>query len=234
MKSMNKVMFVLSALCTVFLLSAAAEIPVNAAELFDPVYYAAAYPDVAAAVGTDAAALLNHYLLYGKNEGRLPNASAEPGAEIEVFNEENLNQTKGFEPVPMAKLANLSSLRKKATDGELVQAYNAALAVATPLAGLSREEQLIGIAKSLRAMADSGMPSGIYVIAAVTDGPAYNAGIQPGDIITWMNGEKVGSLKDFQNQVESLHAGDKIKVAVLRNGKDEYTEIEFSVTVGAR
>ena len=85
-----------------------------------------------------------------------------------------------------------------------------------------------------QAMADSGMPSGIYVIAAVTDGPAYNAGIQPGDIITWMNGEKVGSLKDFQNQVESLHAGDKIKVAVLRNGKDEYTEIEFSVTVGAR
>ena len=85
-----------------------------------------------------------------------------------------------------------------------------------------------------QAMADSGMPSGIYVISAVADGPAYNAGIQPGDIITWMNGEKVGSLKDFQNQVESLHAGDKIKVAVLRNGKDEYTEIEFSVTVGAR
>ena len=85
-----------------------------------------------------------------------------------------------------------------------------------------------------QAMADSGMPSGIYVISAVTDGPAYNAGIQPGDIITWMNGEKVGSLKDFQNQVESLHAGDKIKVAVLRNGKDEYTEIEFLVTVGAR
>ena len=36
-----------------------------------------------------------------------------------------------------------------------------------------------------------------------------------------MNGERWGSLKDFQNQVESLHAGDKIKVAVLRNGKDE-------------
>ena len=85
MKSMKKVLFVLSALCTVFLLSAAAEIRVNAAEAFDPVYYATAYPDVAAAVGTDAAALLNHYLLYGKNEGRLPNASAEPGAEIEVF-----------------------------------------------------------------------------------------------------------------------------------------------------
>ena len=35
-----------------------------------------------------------------------------------------------------------------------------------------------------QAMADSGMPSGIYVISAVTDGPAYNAGIQPGDILS--------------------------------------------------
>lgn len=119
MKSMNKVKFVLSVFCTVFLLAAAAEIPVNAAEAFDPVYYAAAYPDVAAVVGTDADALLNHYLLYGKSEGRLPNASAEPGAEIEAFNGETLDQTKSFEPVPMAKLANLSSLRKKATDEEL-------------------------------------------------------------------------------------------------------------------
>ena len=41
-------------------------------------------------------------------------------------------------------------------------------------------------------------------------------------------------MKDFQNQVEKLHVGDKIKVAVLRNGKDEYKEIEFPVTIGAR
>ena len=111
MKSMNKVLFVLSVFCTVFLLSAAAEIPVNAAELFDPIYYAAAYPDVAAAVGTDAAALLNHYLLYGKNEGRLPNASAEPGAEIEVFNEENLNHN---DPLSgLLRSFRTSALRKR-------------------------------------------------------------------------------------------------------------------------
>ena len=85
-----------------------------------------------------------------------------------------------------------------------------------------------------QAMEDSGMPYGIYVTASITDGPAYNAGIQAGDIITWMNGEQVGNMKDFQNQVEKLHVGDKIKVAVLRNGKDEYKEIEFPVTIGAR
>lgn len=85
-----------------------------------------------------------------------------------------------------------------------------------------------------QAMLDSGMPEGIYVISAVSDGPAYNAGIQPGDIITWMNGERTGSMKDFQNQVEKLHSGDKIQVAAQRNGKDEYKEIEFPVTIGAR
>ena len=84
------------------------------------------------------------------------------------------------------------------------------------------------------SMEESGMPHGIYVTATVTDGPAYNAGIQAGDIITWMNGEQVGNMKDFQNLVEKLHSGDKIKVAVLRSGKDEYKEIEFSVTIGAR
>ena len=113
------------------------------------------------------------------------------------------------------------------TSGELIGWEMMSNGIPAPYFGIKGQEVS-------QAMADSGMPSGIYVISAVTDGPAYNAGIQPGDIITWMNGEKVGSLKDFQNQVESLHAGDKIKVAVLRNGKDEYTEIEFLVTVGAR
>ena len=85
-----------------------------------------------------------------------------------------------------------------------------------------------------QAMEDSGMPEGIYVITSVNDSPAYNAGIQPGDVITWVNGAKIGNMKDFQNQIEALSLGDKIKVAVLRSGKNGYTEIEFQVTIGAR
>ena len=86
-----------------------------------------------------------------------------------------------------------------------------------------------------QAMEESGMPKGVYVTEAVADSPAYNAGIQPGDVITWMNSQEVGNMKDFQNQVERLHEGDAIKVAVQRNnGRDEYKEIEFDVTIGAR
>ena len=53
------------------------------------------------------------------------------------------------------------------------------------------------------AMAESGLPQGIYVVDCIADSPAYNAGIQNGDIITWINGSKTSTMKDFQNQVES-------------------------------
>lgn len=42
---------------------------------FDASYYAATYPDVVAALGTDPAALLQHYNRYGAKEGRYPNAN---------------------------------------------------------------------------------------------------------------------------------------------------------------
>ena len=44
--------------------------------IFDPAYYAATYPDVAAVVGNSPKALYAHYLKYGKIEGRKPNANA--------------------------------------------------------------------------------------------------------------------------------------------------------------
>lgn len=42
---------------------------------FDAAYYAATYPDVTAALGTDANALYQHYKTFGAKEGRLPYAA---------------------------------------------------------------------------------------------------------------------------------------------------------------
>ena len=44
---------------------------------FDAVYYASKYPDVAAAFGTDPVMLCQHYLTFGKNEGRFMNQAEE-------------------------------------------------------------------------------------------------------------------------------------------------------------
>lgn len=83
-------------------------------------------------------------------------------------------------------------------------------------------------------MSAQGLPKGIYVMNAVTDGPAYNAGIQNGDIITAVNNTQMTLMKDFQNMVERLECGQLINVIVERNGRDQYTELEFQVTISAR
>lgn len=62
-----------------------------------------------------------------------------------------------FQPVAMKDLANRKSLQKKASDEELAQAYDVALEIVTPLAGLPVKDQMAGIAAALRILFDSGM-----------------------------------------------------------------------------
>lgn len=83
-------------------------------------------------------------------------------------------------------------------------------------------------------MRENGMPSGIYVVNAVSDRPIYVAGIQNGDIITQINGHETISTNEFRNVIDGLICGQLIHVTVQRNGRDGYTELEFQVTVGAR
>lgn len=84
-------------------------------------------------------------------------------------------------------------------------------------------------------MEKNGMPAGIYITAAAPESPAYNAGLQSGDILDEINDVKIEGMKNFQAQVERLHVGDHITVTVQRNnGKNKYKEIEFAVTMGAR
>ncbi len=134
---------------------------VLAAEKFDPAFYAATYADVVNALGTDVNALYNHYLTYGQKEGRMPYAGAKGGAEVEGIADTTVTvtaeETTADGIVPLDQLANYKSIKKKMTDDEFQAAYDAALSIVQPLAGLSAEEQLMGIMIALRARFESGM-----------------------------------------------------------------------------
>lgn len=58
--------------------------------------------------------------------------------------------------VSPGNLANIKSLKKRCSDEEFEAAYNVAVNIVTPLIGLSREEQLMGIASAIRDLFDSG------------------------------------------------------------------------------
>ena len=61
-----------------------------------------------------------------------------------------------FQPIPIKKLYNYKSLKKKQTDAEFQQAYDIALQIVLPLSGLPLEQQIIGIAQKLRVHYDAG------------------------------------------------------------------------------
>lgn len=121
---------------------------------FDPAFYGTRYPDVVSVLGTDPAALYDHYKTYGMKEGRLPCSGAMAGEAVDGMADTKVPEGNGL--VALKDLANKSAVRKKLTDAELQAAYNAAIPIVQPLAGKSRQEQLTGIAAALRGMADSG------------------------------------------------------------------------------
>lgn len=83
-------------------------------------------------------------------------------------------------------------------------------------------------------MNSNGMPLGVYVVDVNGDSPAYNAGIQCGDIIRTMGEKKIVTMKDFQAVLEKSSPGTVIPVSVSRNGREEYKVIKYQVTIGAR
>ena len=81
---------------------------------------------------------------------------------------------------------------------------------------------------------EEGIPNGIYVNRAVKDGPAYQAGIQAGDIITEVNGVSVDTRQNWREMIDDLKSGSVVPVKVQRCSRDAYIELEYQVTIGAR
>jgi serine protease Do len=59
-------------------------------------------------------------------------------------------------------------------------------------------------------------------VSDVAQGPALNAGIRPGDVITELNRRSVGSVEDFREAVASLPEGSAVSVRVVREGRAIY------------
>lgn len=68
---------------------------------------------------------------------------------------------------------------------------------------------------------------GVYVRNSEDFSAAQKSGIKAGDVITEVDGKKVGSVDDI-NEIKNAHKiGDTIKVKIYRNG--EYKEIEVTL-----
>lgn len=66
---------------------------------------------------------------------------------------------------------------------------------------------------------DLGTMEGIYVAEVVEDGAAAAAGLQKGDIITSIDGQKVKKFGELQGIIAQKRPGDKLSITYLRNKK---------------
>lgn len=62
--------------------------------------------------------------------------------------------------------------------------------------------------------------TGIFLVEVVTDGPAAEAGLQPGDIITKAGGREVRTMEELVSQVRKAGHGGELSITFFR-GEDE-------------
>ncbi len=71
---------------------------------------------------------------------------------------------------------------------------------------------------------------GVLISDVVNNSPAETAGIKTGDILMTFDGGQITSPKQLRRMVARTKPGDKVKLAVLRNGKKQ----TIDVTLGKR
>ncbi len=63
--------------------------------------------------------------------------------------------------------------------------------------------------------------NGVVVVGVVRGGPAHRAGLQPGDVIISIDGQKITEAREALLAISGRKPGDRVKLEVLRDGKKQ-------------
>jgi putative serine protease PepD len=69
------------------------------------------------------------------------------------------------------------------------------------------------------AAAEGGVPQGLFVQSVVPGGPAAQAGLRQGDVITKINGAPATSTVQLQELTLTKKPGETVELEVWRNGQ---------------
>jgi Zn-dependent M28 family amino/carboxypeptidase len=72
--------------------------------------------------------------------------------------------------------------------------------------------------------------SGVKLTGVAKGGPAEQAGVQTGDVIVELAGQKVENIYDYTYALDGLKSGAEVELRVLRDGQP----VSFNVTPGSR
>lgn len=88
--------------------------------------------------------------------------------------------------------------------------------VIRPYMGIGMSDIDESVIKQLGLPANS---QGVVILQVASGSPAAKAGLKSGDLITRLDGRTITSSAEVQSVVENSQVGDKLKMAVIRQGK---------------
>ena len=83
---------------------------------------------------------------------------------------------------------------------------------------------------SPKAALANEVPQGAYVFEVVEGSAAEKAGLQPGDIITEVNGQKLTQKQSLVKVINKLKAGEEVKLKYWRDGKFYEVKVKLGTT----
>ncbi|HEX7345864.1 MAG TPA: trypsin-like peptidase domain-containing protein [Candidatus Limnocylindrales bacterium] len=72
---------------------------------------------------------------------------------------------------------------------------------------------------------DIPVSEGALIVEVPADGPAADAGIQPGDVITAIGDTRVATVEDLLGALRRHKPGDKVSVTIVRNGEESTVDV---------
>ncbi len=72
----------------------------------------------------------------------------------------------------------------------------------------------------------------MFVSSVLEDTAAEEAGILKGDIIMYIDGEKIENMAEMQGLLEFYAAGTEVEVVLMRQSNGEYKERTVQVILG--
>ena len=76
------------------------------------------------------------------------------------------------------------------------------------------------------------MPAGIFINELDTGSDAFKKGIQPGDILTSINGNHINDMNDMNSVLYGYEVGDSVEVIIYRSGKHYRVSLTLSEAKG--
>lgn len=146
------------------------------------------------------------------NAGNSGGALINTRGEVIGINSASLSQDMGAQGIGFAISARLATevLSEIVEYGSVRRAWLGAQLVDPPLARLEDE-----------------VPSGVQIAQIYRDGPAWRAGLRPGDILLTANGEPVGTAREFAIEIAEQEPGTEIEVLATRNGQRFITMVRL-------